>query len=98
MIPNYNSSACKYFDKLNQQNGWNLQHAMNGGEFYIKEFGYWVDAYDKERNIVVEYDEPTHYKRDGSLKQKDIKRMDEIKQLLKCRFLRYNAIDKKLYE
>jgi len=98
LIPNYNTNACKFFNELNEKNGWNLQHAENGGEFYIKELGYWVDAYDRERNIVVEYDESQHYDKNGILKENDKRRMFEIKQRLQCKFLRYNTIDNKLYE
>jgi hypothetical protein len=95
--PWYNKTACKYFDELNKQNGWNLQHAENGGEFYIEELGYWADAYDKEKNIVVEYDEPKHYKINGELKEKDVHRMNEIYEHLKCEFWRYNEKENKLY-
>ena len=84
----YNQNACKYFDKLNSENGWELQHALNGKE--IKVIGYSLDAYDKKRNIVVEYDEPRHYDIRGNLKPKDIRRMDEIKQRLGCKFYRYD--------
>jgi hypothetical protein len=31
---------------------------LNGGE--LRCLGYWMDAYDKNKNIVVEYDEPYH--------------------------------------
>jgi hypothetical protein len=98
MTPNYNHNACKYFDKLNNDNGWMLLHAQNGGEFYVKELGYWVDAYDKDKNIVVEYDEPRHYKLDGHLKEKDVVRLNEIKSHLRCRFLRYKEQTKELKE
>ena len=47
----FNIRGCKYFDKLNKERDWNLQHAMNGGE--IKMIGYWLDAYDKQKNIIV---------------------------------------------
>lgn len=94
--PNYNPNACKYFDELNKKNGWNLQHALNGGE--IKIHRYWVDAYDKERNIVVEYDEHQHYKNTGELLPYDIKRMHTIMNLLKCKFYRYNEMKNLLYD
>lgn len=29
---NYSEKACKFIDKLNEERGWNLQHALNGGE------------------------------------------------------------------
>lgn len=46
-----------------------IQHAENFGEFYIKELGYYVDGYDKENNIVYEWDEKWHYKK-GLLRDK----------------------------
>lgn len=96
LTPSFNIEACKYFDELNNEKGWNLQHAMNGGEYHIKELGYWPDAYDKEKNIVVEYDEPHHYW--GMRKEKDMNRLNEIKNYLGCRFLRYNKQSNKLEE
>lgn len=86
--PRYNINACKYFDEINKQNKWNLQHALNGGE--VEVCGYFVDSYDKNKNIVVEYDEPKHYNVNGELKKKDIDRMVEICNHLKCEFWRYN--------
>lgn len=87
--PSFNPDACKYFDELNKQNGWNLQHALNGGEIYLNELGYWVDAYDEERNIVVEYDEPYHFRNENVI-QRDYNRMKNIITHLHCRFFRYN--------
>jgi hypothetical protein len=95
----HNVDGCKFLDELSIEKGWNLQHALNGGEFYISELGYFVDGYDKEKNIVVEYDEPLHYlKTTGELKQKDIKRQNQIIEHLKCKFYRYNEMKGILYE
>ena len=94
MKPAFNFRACQYFDDLGKQNGWNLQHAMNGGEYYLKDLGYWVDAYDKDRNIVIEYDEGQHNKK----KDADVRRMNEIKQKLGCKFFRYDAVSEELKE
>lgn len=94
-MPSYNPNACLYFDKLNESNSWNLQHALNGGE--IKFEGYWLDAYDKQKNIVVEYDEYHHFK-NGQLKEKDLDRMNYIKNKLGCRFFRYDERNNKLKE
>jgi endogenous inhibitor of DNA gyrase (YacG/DUF329 family) len=94
--PNYNPDACKYFDKLSKEKGWNLQHAENGGEYYIKNLGYWLDGYDKEKNIVVEYDE--YYHRWSSVKKRDINRQTQIKNLFNCKFYRYNVEKDLLYE
>lgn len=92
-INNYNPLACKYFDELSLKKKWNLQHAENGGEIMIE--GYFVDAYDTKRNIVIEYDEPHHFV-GGKLSEKDVDRMNEIKQYTKCKFYRYDERTKTL--
>lgn len=85
--PQYNPTACKYFDILNERKGWNLQHAMNGGEITV--CGYYLDAYDKARNIVVEYDEPAHEV--STKKKKDLIRQSEIIESISPKeFWRYN--------
>lgn len=94
--PNFNPNACKYFDKLNEENGWKLKHAMNGGE--TRMIGYSLDAYDRENNIVVEYDEFRHYDKSGNLKHKDVIRQERIIQHLNCKFFRYNEITSILVE
>jgi hypothetical protein len=96
ICPNFNPNACNFFNKLNEQNNWNLQHALNGGEKRV--LCYFLDAYDVERNIVVEYDEPHHYDIKGNLKNKDYKRMIEIFNHLKCKFYRYNEVTNQLTE
>jgi hypothetical protein len=81
---NFNPKACEYLNKLNEERGWNLQHALNGGEQRV--LRYWLDGYDKKKNIVVEYDEPLHkYK-----KEYDLNRQIEIIKFLNCDFYRYN--------
>jgi len=80
--------ACKYLDQLNKEKEYNFQHALNGGEYHIKKLGYFVDGYDKEKNVVIEYDEFHH--NTPRRKEKDVIRMNEIKSFLGCRFLRYN--------
>jgi hypothetical protein len=83
----YNENACKFIDELNKLNGWELQHALNGGEFSIS--GYSLDGYDKKRNIVFEYDEPKHNKK--SQIEKDRRREKIIIEKLKPKmFLRFN--------
>ena len=92
MSPGFNPRACQFIEEYGKQHGYNFQHAMNGGEFHIEELGYWVDGYDKEKNVVFEYDEPHH-----NIKQEknDLQRMNEIKNHLKCTFIRYNEKTKK---
>jgi len=71
-----------------KQNGYNFKHGLNGGEYKI--VGFFLDGYDKEKNIVFEYDEPKHYDKWGNLKNKDMRRMNMIKKRLGCKFIRYN--------
>lgn len=88
VFPNYNKEACKIIEEYSKKTGYNFQHAENGGEFFINELGYWVDGYDKEKNIVIEIDEQAHFDVDGNLSKKDIKRQKEIEELLGCKFIR----------
>ena len=90
--PSYNTNACILIDKYGKDNGYNFQHAMNGGEFFIKNLGYWVDGYDKDNNIVIEVDEIHHFDSNGDLNIKDIKRQIEIIEYLKCEFIRIKNI------
>ena len=89
--PRYNKKSIAFFDKLSKERGWNLQHAENGGEFYTG-IGYFVDAYDNQRNIVVEYDEKVHYVdvENNVLREKDLKRQKEIIEHLHCEYWRFN--------
>ena len=84
VIPSFNKEACKLFDDIMIKDGIFIQHAMNGGEYYIKELGYWLDGYDKENNVAYEFDEEYHkYK-----KERDLKRQQEIEKFLGCSFIR----------
>jgi len=92
---NYNIDACKYIDDLNKENLWNLRHALNGGE--IKVSGYSLDGYDKEKNIVFEYDEPKHEIK--SIKERDKIREQKIIQKINPKmFIRYNEKNDELYD
>lgn len=90
IVANYNKNSISFIDNLNEKMNWNLQHAENGGE--VKICGYFVDGYDKELNIVFEYDEPRHYKDvfNNVLCEKDIKRQNNIYNKINCKFYRYN--------
>jgi hypothetical protein len=84
IIPSFNKEACKIFDEISLKENIHIQHAMNGGEYYIKELGYWVDGYDKKNNVVYEFDEEFHKYQI----EKDINRQQEIENFLKCKFIR----------
>lgn len=91
----YNPKACQKIDEYGIQFGYKFQHAMNGGE--VELYGYFVDGYDKENNIVFEYDEPRHYVY-GKLRIRDLTRMKEIKTHVGCRFLRFNEYTNEVIE
>jgi hypothetical protein len=91
--PPYNEKACDYFEKLMIENNVFIQHALNGGEYNIKELGYWVDGYDLENNIVYEWDESHHFDVLGNLSEKDINRQKQIEEFLKCQFVRIKESD-----
>lgn len=86
LVPFFNKKGCIKFDEIKKNENIHIQHAMNGGEFYIKELGYWLDGYDAINNVAYEYDEDYHF----TEKQitKDITRQNEIESFLKCKFIR----------
>jgi len=88
ICPRYNPKACAHFDLLMSKTDTHIQHAQNGGEFYIKELGYFLDGYDRENNIAYEWDEDHHFDVKGKLLKKDIRRQKEIEKLLNCTFIR----------
>lgn len=98
ICPAFNEKSCLYFEWLNKWNGWNGQYATNKGEYFVKNLGYWVDYYEPNENVVIEWDEPKLHYRNGVLKEKDVKRMWEIKNVLECRFFRYNERTNELKE
>ena len=83
--PRFNPQACHIIEQYGKENGFNFQHALNGGEFYVKGLGYWVDGYDSEKNVVSEYYEKLHLKEENL--EKDKKRMEKIINFLKCKFI-----------
>jgi hypothetical protein len=94
-----NPVACQFINNLNIIRNWNLQHAGNGGEVIID--GYLLDGYDKNKNIVFEYDEPQHHL--TSKKKKDIQRQNDIFKYFDAigksiSFWRYDERYKNLYE
>jgi len=86
--PAFNPIGCQILDKMSKETNTYIQHAMNGGELYIKHLGYWVDGYDEKNNIVYEIDEQQHFDISGNLKEKDKNRQNEIKKYLNCTFIR----------
>jgi hypothetical protein len=89
IMPFYNRKACEYFNNLMKNNNCFIKHAENGGEYYIKELGYFVDI---KNNTVYEWDEKQHFRK-NNLRDKDIIRQNEITNLLKCKFVRIKESD-----
>jgi hypothetical protein len=81
MVPNWNPHACDFFEKFDIENDTTGRHARNGGEFYIKELGYWLDYINKDLKMIIEYDEERHFDENGILKDKDILRQYEIQKV-----------------
>ena len=96
--PRYSKRACEFLDILNEKFNWHLQHALNGGELNVD--GYFVDGYDKNLNLVVEYDERYHYDdiERNILKERDLKRQQYIIERLHCKFYRYNSVTHQFYD
>ena len=91
----YNPNACKFIESFGKKNGYNFQHALNGGEIIVS--GYSLDGYDKEKNIIFEYDEPKH--NCISVKKNDQIRENRIIEKIKPKmFIRYNEEYDELYE
>lgn len=84
LYPAYNINSIPIIEEYGNTNGFTFQHAENGGEYHIKELGYWVDGYDSSKNVVLEFDEEYHNKQ----KNKDKIRQEEIITFLKCQFIR----------
>ena len=91
VVPFYNKKGCKYFNKLMRINNCFIQHAENGGEFYIKKLGYFVDGYDEKNNTIYEWDEKRHF-RNNNLCEKDIVRENEIINLLNVSLLELRKV------
>ena len=84
-----------FIEQWGKENGYNFQHALNGGE--VELYGYFVDGYDKEKNIIFEYDEKHHYSGGSLCKEDEIKQNVIVEKINPTRFVRYNEREKKLY-
>ena len=87
VVPRYNKSSIKLIEEYGRKHGYKFQHAENGGEYHVEELGYFLDAYDKDKNVVLEIDEKRHFSM-GELKNQDTIRQSEIERVLKCKFIR----------
>lgn len=80
--PNYNLEACELFKSFDEKCNTKGRYAVyGGGEYCIEELGYFVDYFNPELKLIMEYDEVSHYDREGKLKSKDVNRQAEIQAL-----------------
>ena len=92
---NHNPVSCGFINRINELFGLSLRHALNGGE--VELYGYFVDGYDKEKNIIFEYDEARH--RHPYKKKRDRIRQDNLLREIKpTLFIRYDEVSKVLYD
>jgi hypothetical protein len=87
VIPRYNKSSIVLIEEYGRMHGYNFMHAENGGEYFIRELGYFLDGYDPIKNVAIEVDEKRHFI-NGELCAKDIERQKQIENLLECTFIR----------
>ena len=91
----FNPIACKFIEEFGKKNNYKFQHALNGGEVCLS--GFPVDGFDKDKNIVFEYDESYHYY--NKRKEKDkYKQQCIIKKINPKLFIRYDEKNNRLYD
>jgi very-short-patch-repair endonuclease len=84
--PAHNKTSILFFNLINEKFNFNGRYARNGGEKNI--LGYFLDFYDEENKIIIEWDEEFHYKK-NQLKECDINRQKRImNKLLDFKFIR----------
>lgn len=85
-FPSYNVNSVSVIESFAAGLGESVQHAENGGE--VRVVNYWLDGYIHNKNIAIEYDEPHHFKKNGELLERDLKRMKRIHKEINCTFVR----------
>ena len=82
VFPNFNKQACEFFKAFDEKYNTKGNYAVyGGGEYYIESLGYWVDYFNPDLKLIMEYDERKHYNNKGNLKPKDVRRQIEIQAL-----------------
>jgi hypothetical protein len=82
----YNPSSIPIIENYGKENNYYFIHAENGGEYQIPNTTFFVDGYDINNNVVIEFDEKYHFSE--KQKNKDKQRQDMIGSILNCRFIR----------
>lgn len=95
----YNPDSIPIIEEYGNEHGYRFQHAENGGEYMIPELYYYVDGYDGDNNVIIEYYEKYHYNGESGLREYDIVRRNNIINKLHCKFVEINYKgDIKVYE
>ena len=69
----------------------------NGGEYHIKELGYFPDYINFDLKVIMEWDEKRHFDENGNLKKEDLVRQKEItNHFPDFEFIRINGETKEL--
>ena len=85
-IPKYNVDSIFYIDLISEITGTHFQHALNGGEKkFVK---YFIDGYNENFNICIEWDEENHFYR--KQKAKDLERENYLIETHGCKIVRIN--------
>ena len=77
IFPNFNKNSIVFFEKFDKDN--NTSGFYGKEEFHIKKLGYWLDYFNPDLKLIIEWDEETHYRND-KLKKKDIQRQKNIQE------------------
>ncbi len=85
-IPRYNINSIFYLDMISDILNIPIQHALNGGEKKFQK--YWVDGYNEQYNICLEWDEKYHF--NVKQKEKDIEREKFLIEKHDCKIIRIN--------
>jgi len=81
LFPGFNKQACEYFKKFDEENNTQGRYAVyGGGEYFIKELGYYPDYINFDKKLIIEWDEKDHYVA-GKLSERDVVRQKEIQEL-----------------
>ncbi len=80
-FPGYNKMACEYFRQFDDDNDTSGQYAVyGGGEFEIKELGYYPDYINFDLKLIMEFDEENYYK-NNQLHKDDVQRQKKIQAI-----------------
>jgi hypothetical protein len=91
--PSYNIRSCEFFKYLDILYKTEGRYAIyGGGEYFIKELGYFPDYINFDKKWIIEWDEPMHFTKEGNLREKDKVRQQEIQKMFPdYKFIRIRA-------